>query len=70
MPDAELQHGRDALARGAWEEARAVFDAAVRGEPVAEALITQFTHAPMTIPASWRDDQSAVASARVDDGAT
>ena len=38
MPTAHLQRGRDALSRGAWEEARAAFDAAVREESSAEAL--------------------------------
>ena len=38
MPTDHIQCGRDALARGAWEQAQHAFEAAVRHERSAEAL--------------------------------
>jgi DNA-binding CsgD family transcriptional regulator/tetratricopeptide (TPR) repeat protein len=38
MATADVQRGRDALARGAWEEARDAFDTAAHHQPIAEAF--------------------------------
>jgi DNA-binding NarL/FixJ family response regulator len=53
-----LSAGREALTRGAWGEARACFEAALRGEETAEAL------EGLGMAAWWQDDAAVTFDAR------
>jgi hypothetical protein len=57
-PAASIEAGRQALARGAWGEARACFEAALEGEATPEAL------EGLSWSAWWFDDARAVFGAR------
>jgi LuxR family transcriptional regulator, maltose regulon positive regulatory protein len=54
-----LRAGRAALARGAWKEARACFEAAVRGEETPQAL------EGLGLAAWWLDDADTTFAARL-----
>jgi DNA-binding CsgD family transcriptional regulator len=56
--EARLAEGHDALERGAWEEARAAFEAAVAAEETPEAL------EGLGLAAWWLDDAAATISSR------
>lgn len=58
MPQALLQRGRDALARGAWEDAHGAFEAATRQSRSAEAL------EGLASACWWLDDGAGVIAAR------
>ena len=58
MPDTRLQRGREALARGAWEDALGAFEAATRQERSAEAL------EGLASACWWLDDGAGVIAAR------
>lgn len=58
MPQTLLQRGREALARGAWEDAHGAFDAATRQARTAEAL------EGLAAACWWLDDGAGVIGAR------
>jgi len=58
LPDDHVAQGRDALARGAWEDARRLFAAALEQEETAEALEGAGT------ASWWLDDAPAMFDAR------
>jgi len=57
-PDNPLSAGREAIARGAWEEARVFFEAALRKEETAEAL------EGLGMAAWWLDDAAVTLDIR------
>jgi hypothetical protein len=57
-PTASIEVGHEALAQGAWEEARAHFEAALEEEEIPEAL------EGLSWSAWWLDDAGAVFDAR------